>query len=302
MKPFLTLVRRDFADHRGALLWTPLVTAGVVAVLALLGLGSSASAIANGNGTISVERSPGDDAALALALSTQFTALVPVMVAGLVVIFLLAGALYEERKDRSILFWKSLPVGDHATAAARILTIVALGFAVALASALVLHAVVFIATAAVLNSIMPMLDVGKAALLAVSLWPAALVVVLVYVSWALPVYGWLLLVGASVLKAPLAAGLVPLIVLPLAAALSRLPAEPFLAPLSRLGGVAMFPEEGSVDQLVNMERAQMFGLDFVRETMALVVHAVTQPTWWIGLVVAGALVWGAGEVRRRRAP
>ena len=40
----------------------------------------------------------------------------------LVVFFYLLGALYEERRDRSILFWKSMPVSDVMTVASKLVT------------------------------------------------------------------------------------------------------------------------------------------------------------------------------------
>ena len=39
----------------------------------------------------------------------------PMIVLGFVVFFFCLGSLYDERKDRSVLFWKSLPLSDGET-------------------------------------------------------------------------------------------------------------------------------------------------------------------------------------------
>src|SRR5690606_7712994 len=39
-----------------------------------------------------------------------------------VLFFYLLGALYDDRRDRSVLFWKSLPISDTATVASKVIT------------------------------------------------------------------------------------------------------------------------------------------------------------------------------------
>ena len=41
---------------------------------------------------------------------------------GFVVFFYCLGSLYDERKDRSVLFWKSLPVSDRDTVLSKALS------------------------------------------------------------------------------------------------------------------------------------------------------------------------------------
>ena len=60
--------------------------------------------------------------------------LVPQLIVALIVLFFyLLDSLYSERKDRSILFWKSLPVSDSMTVASK--AIVALRWPTSTASA-----------------------------------------------------------------------------------------------------------------------------------------------------------------------
>ena len=42
------------------------------------------------------------------------------IVLGVVVFFFCLGALFDDRKDRSVLFWKSLPISDQATVLSKV--------------------------------------------------------------------------------------------------------------------------------------------------------------------------------------
>src|SRR5690606_26540433 len=53
---------------------------------------------------------------LTLFLSSSW----PFLVLAFVVFFYCLGALYDERKDRSVLFWKSLPVSDAQTVLSKV--------------------------------------------------------------------------------------------------------------------------------------------------------------------------------------
>jgi ABC-2 type transport system permease protein len=66
---------------------------------------------------------PGAAATLFIGVQLMFVALL-YAVMSIVVFFYLADCLYAERKDRSILFWKSLPVPDSATVLSKLLVAV----------------------------------------------------------------------------------------------------------------------------------------------------------------------------------
>jgi ABC-2 type transport system permease protein len=113
----VTLVRREFWEHR--YLWiAPLATAALLVVLALFAR----------HGHVRIDAGDVADMAFSarqkLAVSTiaqgaVFMALELVM--GFVVSFYLIDCLYAERRDRSIYFWKSMPVSDGLTVASKVL-------------------------------------------------------------------------------------------------------------------------------------------------------------------------------------
>ncbi len=116
---------------------------------------------------------------------------------GFVVFFYCLGSLYDERKDRSILFWKSLPVSDRDTVISKSLTALFVGPLIAIAFALVLSLLV-------LFSLMVLAAFHGLNLFGLVLGDKNFYLVIlqilsfipVYVLWALPTVGYLLFVSS----------------------------------------------------------------------------------------------------------
>jgi len=130
VRMFDTLVRREFWEHRS--LWrAPLVVTALLLVCALLT-----------HGALKIDASePAEwlnpQSKTTVFALAQWALTVPhYLVMTLLLSFYLLDCLYAERKDRSILFWKSLPVSDGATVASKVVVacvVVPLGtFALAL--------------------------------------------------------------------------------------------------------------------------------------------------------------------------
>ncbi|MBV8782948.1 MAG: hypothetical protein JOZ67_02050 [Gammaproteobacteria bacterium] len=137
---WVTLVRRELWEHRS--LWmAPAVTAALIALSALLAhLQFDVSDIE------ALRTQKPELVQVALFTLGQWLLSVPIyVVMSTVVTFYLLDCLYPERKDRSILFWKSLPVSDAQTVGAKLLTglvVVPLGsWLLALVSFLVFFAI-----------------------------------------------------------------------------------------------------------------------------------------------------------------
>jgi len=105
------LIRREFWEHR--MLWiAPLVFVGIGLLMWCFVPGPGFYGIPQG---VRVpDLGPERSVVVFLAGQALFT-LFLVLMMGAVVFFYLADCLYAERKDRSILFWKSLPVSDWIT-------------------------------------------------------------------------------------------------------------------------------------------------------------------------------------------
>lgn len=219
-------------------------------------------------------------------------AIVLMAIALLVAVFYSLDALYGERRDRSILFWKSLPVSDLETVLAKasvpILVIPLVTYVVTVATTFVM----LLASSAVLAAS----GQSVAALWTdVSLAEAAGIHFLHLVGfhglWWAPLYGWLLLASAWAKRAPFLWATLP----PLAIGA----AEQIAFGRSRFG---RFLQEhflgGPITDESGGEGAMSLGM--------LATHSLgeflTAPGLWIGLVVTAGLLLAAVWLRRARGP
>lgn len=124
MKTWITLVRRELWEHRA--LWVaPLVVAAVLIIVTALSGGVHIS----GDARVQIDGEAVDfingitpERAVKLFGVLIAGLYVPQLIVMLIVLgFYLLDSLYSERKDRSILFWKSLPVSDAQTVASKAL-------------------------------------------------------------------------------------------------------------------------------------------------------------------------------------
>jgi ABC-2 type transport system permease protein len=134
-----------------------------------------------------------------------------VIVAGYVVAaFYCLDALHGERRDRSILFWKSLPVSDLTTVLSKASIPYAVVPAIVVAIALATQLAILLMSTLVLAAS----GVGAGALwmrLPLLQMPIVLVYgVIVHVLWHAPLFAWLLLVSAWARRTPLLWAILPL--------------------------------------------------------------------------------------------
>lgn len=213
---FKLLLKREFWEHRGGFFWAPIIAGGISLLLTLMGIvvGLMAGYRAAAAGEFEIDGvqingfdlkmltsklSAEDLAKLSdgIDLSLFLSGMWPYIVLAFVVFFYCLGCLYDERKDRSVLFWKSLPVSDTETVLSKL--------ASAVLVAPVLAGLVAIATMfgfLLMVSIVVLIHGGNPFTL---LWgPASLVTLTlghlswipVYALWSLPTVGWLMLCSA----------------------------------------------------------------------------------------------------------
>ena len=210
MNTFKWLLKREYWEHRGGFLWAPLITGGVfliISALAVIAGESMRRSVEQGelqmNGVkldqLTESLSPKEMAELGggLDLGTLMAGSWPLIVLAFVVFFYCLGALYDERKDRSILFWKSLPLSDGQTVLSKVASalVVAPLFAMGAAIVTSLGFLVLLSIYVLFHGGNPVsLIWGPASPITISLHMLASLPV--YAAWALPTVGWLLLVSA----------------------------------------------------------------------------------------------------------
>jgi ABC-2 type transport system permease protein len=203
---YLLLVRRELWEHKS--LWmAPLIVAGLLIVLPMFGnsrIGTS------GNFSSGAER---DVVAALFGQATMFSvALTLGGIACLALFAYLLDCLYAERKDRSILFWKSLPVSDTATVLAKLV------LAAALVPLLVLLLSVLVQLL-VMGALYLRFENARAVIGAASvtgslqLVPKVATVWLYGVLWYAPFMTWLMLSSVLARRIPLMYAMTPPLVL-----------------------------------------------------------------------------------------
>jgi ABC-2 type transport system permease protein len=184
MNAYLWLIRREFWENRAA--WIlPAVLGGFILIIAMFGDVQSSDIPAHMN----PEQLKAAGAVVFLSIGFVFFLVMSVYSS-----WYLLDCLYAERKDRSILFWKSLPVSDAATVLSK------------LAMALIAVPLVYFALAdATALGVAFVLSVRGGSRFASELWSPgtwlqfqilSLYAIVALALWYLPFTAWLLLASA----------------------------------------------------------------------------------------------------------
>jgi ABC-2 type transport system permease protein len=214
MKRLLALVRREYWENKGAFRTTPMIIGGIYIVFLLMSIFTTAhfdnELYTFREAVRLLAEQPAEFRAAHAQEVMLGTSLFFTLVLAFVVFFYLLGALYDDRKDRSILFWKSLPASDSLTIASKLMA--------AMVLAPLIFWAVFVVTQivmAVIASLM-VLSVGEnpwalflSVVNPVEAWLILLVSYLAASIWFLPIYGWLLLVSAFAPRIPLLFAVLP---------------------------------------------------------------------------------------------
>ncbi len=284
----LSLVRREFWEHR-ALWLAPSLVAALTLVAALI---ASVKYRAPGADLSGDEGHWGGMSMFAVmqgAVSSPLSA-----VTAVVVVFYLLDCLYAERKDRSILFWKSLPVSDGLTVLSKLLValiIVPLGvYALGLLVSLVLTGMWQVDAAFGRLPPIPGWDLGgwlQAEL-------ALLLCLLVASLWYAPCAAYLLVVSAWARRNPFLWLLLP----PLAGLIVERTAfgTHYLGSFIGYRLFGIWPKLFTNVRLGH-GRAHALGDALPRLDLGAVL---TDVDLWLGVVAAAALVFAAVRIRRYR--
>ena len=207
------LIKREYWEHKGGFFWAPIWVAAIMTFFSAASLftvvamgtkhgfqtttvnGMTVSSVTSLSNVMTPEQQA--EATTGLAYGYMGMSGPLFLVLAFVVFFFCLGSLFDERKDRSVLFWKSLPISDGAT----VLSKLAIGLVVAPLITLVI--------ATLMSSILLLLTCVAAAIAGLHVFgqvygtaglylaPLQLLAILpVYVLWALPTVGWLMMISA----------------------------------------------------------------------------------------------------------
>jgi ABC-2 type transport system permease protein len=284
-RPLYWSVRRELWESRSVYL-APLVAAGVVLIGVFINLMPWPRTF--------TARAMIDPASQAAAVSQRYDmAAIAIIVTSLIVaLFYCLDALHGERRDRSILFWKSLPVSDLTAVLAKASIPLVVLPLIVFVIVVVLQIVMRSASSAVLfaHGLDAAIPWEQVPLLRHSL--VLLYGLVVLALWYAPIYAWLLVVSAWARRATLLWAVLPPLAL---CVIERMGfGTTYLAHvlLHRLGG-------GFGEAFVLRGRGgdSVFGIPELDP-----LRFLESPGLWIGLAVALALLFAASRLRRRAEP
>lgn len=296
----LSLVRRELWEHR-AIYIAPLVIALVMSLMSLTGQVTISAfghevdlAIIGASSAGEIERQ-----AAITAILMVFTSIFA-LGAWILMIFYSLDALYAERRDKSILFWRSLPVTDAETVISKLLTAVLVIPLTAFAFVVVTHLLNLI-----LWSIWLSIQGGDAGHLLWSAaplfdnWAATLIIAVAMPLWLSPLIGWFLFVSVFTRRSPLLIAFLPMFVVPM---LEKLVSS------TSLFWDAIFVRSVRPPLFKGIDVSRIFDEDnfqIAADTASLLAKIdlarfLSSPSMWLGLVVCGLFTTAAIYIRRYR--
>jgi ABC-2 type transport system permease protein len=215
------------------------------------------------------------------------------MLTGIIVsVFYCLDALQSERRDRSILFWKSLPVSDVTTVLAKASIPLIVVPLVTFALTIAMQWIMLLVSSAVLLVSGHSVAALWRSLPLTSMWLLLLYhLVTAHAIWPFPIYCWLLVVSAWAKRATFLWAALPLVAL---AGVEGI--------LFRTRHFAEMIGRRLIGDAPAMHMAaDSMGLDPLT-THVTVGRFLTSPGLWIGFAVAAAFLAAAVRLRRNRGP
>jgi len=281
MQTFLWSLRRELWEHRSLYL-APVAVAGLIFV----GFAYSLADLHNKLRTV-----PGLDPTRQRELIEgpyTFAALLLMFSTMVVGIFYCLDALYGERRDRSVLFWKSLPVSDTTTVLAKA------------AIPIVVLPLVTFAVTVVTQAAMLLLASARLTGTGLSVWSQLAFgqmsgilfyhLLLGHGLWYAPFWGWMLLCSAWSRRAPLLWATLPLLALGLV--------EKIAFNTTHFGGWLGYRFMGGPQ--ADAHRAPPMTMAGI--TPAAPLEMLASPGFWFGLALTTAFLVAAIRLRRSRGP
>jgi ABC-2 type transport system permease protein len=221
----------------------------------------------------------------AIEMPYDIAAMMLIFTAFIVGLFYCLDALHGERRERSILFWKSLPVSDLTTVVSKVsvplVVLPLVSFAIIVVTQFIM---LLISTAALLPS-----GLAATTWANFNLFQQSLILLYGLVAialWHAPIYGWALLVSGWARRATFLWAILPLL------------------------AIGFFEKiTFNTSYFASILKDRLLG--FAPEAFAFNAHAVPQltpgrylsnPGLWIGLIFAAAFVAAAVRLRRYRGP
>ncbi len=215
MNTMKMLVKREYWENKGGIFWAQAIVGGFYALMLVIGITIAMFSVKHGEGAnfngVSVHElsshmtdSDKQEAAQGLA-ATYLPSVAPLLIVlAFVVFFYSLSSLYDDRKDKSILFWKSMPVSDTQTVLSKLFTILVVTPVIPLVIGFFIFIILF-STIAIAAQILGVNIAGPALGMSdLYLLPLQILACLpIYIIWAFPSVAWFMMVSAWAPRFPI---------------------------------------------------------------------------------------------------
>jgi ABC-2 type transport system permease protein len=299
VRPFYWSLRRELWENRSIYI-APVAVAAIVLFSALMSL------MRLPEGAVPFDRlteiGPNYLRMAGLSLYGVIAAILAIT-AGIVGWFYCLDALSGERRDRSILFWRSLPVSDVTTVLSKVLV----GMAIVPLVALLVSVALFLILLLISSIVLMANDVSGALVLTNSALGEAFLahvyVATAAILWASPIYAWAIFVSSWARRATFLWALLPPAAIALAEGIIFGTRHFMMMIEARLSGGLRF---AFVDTAESFDGNHVkFDSEKLPDSLLSIMDPVrflSQPGLWIGLCIAAALIAAAIWMRRYREP
>jgi ABC-2 type transport system permease protein len=285
-RPLSWSVWRELWENRSIYI-VPLI----VAVVQVFGLAISTIGLAERRRALLLLDDPAKQRA-AIEMPYDLAAMMMIFTVVLVGVFYCLDALHGERRDRSILFWKSLPVSDLTTVLSKVTIPLVILPLVAFAMVVSVQLIMLLMTSAnlIFHGMSPASTWAHVPLF--QNWVVLLYGLVAIALWHTPIYGWLLLVSGWARRATFLWAVLPLIVIQIFEKITF--GTQYCARIlgRRLTGFAAeaFDFQGQHNPDIHSLAQLTPG------------RYLSTPGLWIGLAVAALFLAAAVRLRRYRGP
>lgn len=312
---FKWLLKREFWENRGGFFWAPVVTGAIVSALTLI---ASIIGIVKVRSQLDFNISMGDDpveyarqiGAVGDGILMGGLGLTQIVLA-FVVFFYALGTLYDDRRDRSVLFWKSLPISDTQMVLSKATWALLLAPVLSIVIGVLVGLVLWVITAgsmavigvpgglAMFTHSHPLTVIGN-----------ALSTIPIYLFWALPAVGWLMFCSAWARSKPfLWAVLIPVLACVMVSMLGilgiKIPYAGLWYTVVYRGLLSVLPGAWSPRSFQTGSELAQTQVESPADLIRMLNlgnnwHIFGSADLWIGAIVGIALIAGAIYLRRWR--
>ena len=284
-RPFYWSVRRELWENRSIYI-APLI----VAAVQVFGFAISTIGLADRRRAVLL-LDPAHQRA-AIEQPYDLAAMMMIFIVFIVGVFYCLDALHGERRDRSILFWKSLPVSDLTTLLSKVTIPLVVLPLISFAITVCVQLIMLLETSVVLifHGMSPATTWANVPVF--QNWLVLLYGLIALTLWHAPIYGWLLLVSGWARRATFLWAVLPLLAIGIF--------ERVTVGTSHFGSLVVKRLMGFAPGAFDFNPHHSIVIDSL--TQLTPGRYLSTPGLWIGLAVAAAFLAAAVRLRRYRGP